>query len=1579
MGFLKCDFKLATLAFAVLAAAPARAVVSSTASSSGPYPCDGNQTAFSVGFRFLAAEHLIVKKTNAAGETTLALGADYAVTGAGGTSGTVTLTGGSKCGSGYTLTIARQIPLTQPTPFSTQGSFSPKAHETAFDRLTMISQQLGQQITTIPVGAQGPAGPAGPPGPAGDPGGPAGPPGPAGADGAPGPAGPTGPPGPQGDLGPVGPTGATGASGASGPTGPQGPPGATGGTGATGPQGPMGPGLNWKGPWSSAQAYVVGDAVTHSDSNNYVCKSPVGPTASDPPSDLTHWAVLASIAGPQGPSGPPGPPGDVGPTGPSGAVGPAGPTGATGPQGPQGPQGSAGPLGPAGPQGPAGGTGIFWQDRTHLAPYPNACAWHVDKFVCTSGATSPDGVAWTAHTPPAGAWQAIASNGTSLVMLGVGIATSSTDGLTWTTRTNPLGINYGFGAGAAALVAAGSTFVALSGDRAITSPDGATWTAHPVYSLVWKGLAWNGTSLTAVGCDFILATCRGVMTSSDGGATWINRGSNLLPSGFQAAGVAWSTSASRWVAISSTGDWSVSLNTTGTAWSASGALPKNASGAKLYSAIGSYNELLIAAGSGVLATSNGGDVWTFRAVPESVTATQVVVGQNKIIATSAAASYLASGEGVETTAGAAAPPTSTTVLNVLDHGAKGDGTTPDDAAIAATVAALPASGGVVYLPAGSYLLNAPVEVTRSNVRFQGDGAGKTTLVQAAGMTSSSAHAVRFWDPTVGTSRALTVDTAVGDTWLRVAASDAASFAAGDYVLVRSLKIADFESGGKFVGEIHRLRGLDATNGVLDLEDALSDGYTTADKASVIKITMVENVGMADLSVRHAATPPVTTIGTAAVVCRNCRGARFERLYVHDVFNTGIDLTSCLDTTVSDSRIEDVRPSSSNTVYYGVWVASASRNITLRGNNFSRMRHSTTTGTHGNSSVRAVTISAYTAGTTTLTLSADPTTGCSAPNCAQVGDIITQAVGSPSTQVGAIITAISGTTLTLDRSTSAFAGGGAGATIYRPSTDAIEGVQRGVLVTGNTSYASTTGHYDTHAPAEGVSFVGNAAYGAWPEGAPIALSNSAWKGNVYCIQARADKTVMSHNLCQFTRGGIMLFAKEAQDIAITSNVLRDIVSSHYTTFLATPISNDAASVTVRDVRGFNSTVNANGDVVNYITVGGVVVGCTGYNAGTNQLTGCAAGLLAAPAATPVTTWHSSTSGNLACTGNGTPSTCCSGIRSGTCTNSLLGGDGIYFDSAMRGTGVLVANNVIVNTDKACISSGGNQNQISIIGNICKKNAQRVSASAIRIADGSRIDVSLNRIEDMGGTSAPIDLNTTGDYHRVTNNYLFNNASTTIKAPGANSIVRDNFGVGDAGASRPSTSSTPIPIAPNTTIAPGLSAAAGTGQATVDDNVTYTFDAPASVMIRKGVVHEIFFKSNSWLLPGTYLGPNPNASVSPGKQNNNTSDWIGYSCPAPMCGGEVRTVFHVEKGDALRVVYNTYNDSQWSNGVALKIGDHRRRKDASGGDNGHRYEVIGAGTTGASEPTWPTDGGTVLDGGVTWRDQGVKAPEIYIWWN
>jgi hypothetical protein len=110
------------------------------------YTGNGSTTVFSFTFRIFAASDLVVTKADADGvETVLTLNTDYTVTGVGSYSGgTVTIS--PALSSDYSLTIQRVLPLTQETDLRNQGQFFAETHEDVFDRMSMINQQLQEQL-----------------------------------------------------------------------------------------------------------------------------------------------------------------------------------------------------------------------------------------------------------------------------------------------------------------------------------------------------------------------------------------------------------------------------------------------------------------------------------------------------------------------------------------------------------------------------------------------------------------------------------------------------------------------------------------------------------------------------------------------------------------------------------------------------------------------------------------------------------------------------------------------------------------------------------------------------------------------------------------------------------------------------------------------------------------------------------------------------------------------------------------------------------------------------------------------------------------------------------------------------------------------------------------------------------------------------------------------------------------------------------------------------------------------------------------------------------------------------------------
>lgn len=111
------------------------------------YAGDDVTTAFAFPFRFFADSDLqVFLLVNATGvETLQTLTTHYSVSNNGDeTGGTVTMV--TEPATGETLTILRGIPQTQGTDYAANDPFPAKTHEDALDRLTLLVQQLQEEL-----------------------------------------------------------------------------------------------------------------------------------------------------------------------------------------------------------------------------------------------------------------------------------------------------------------------------------------------------------------------------------------------------------------------------------------------------------------------------------------------------------------------------------------------------------------------------------------------------------------------------------------------------------------------------------------------------------------------------------------------------------------------------------------------------------------------------------------------------------------------------------------------------------------------------------------------------------------------------------------------------------------------------------------------------------------------------------------------------------------------------------------------------------------------------------------------------------------------------------------------------------------------------------------------------------------------------------------------------------------------------------------------------------------------------------------------------------------------------------------
>lgn len=75
-------------------------------------------------------------------------------------------------------------------------------------------------------------------------------------------------------------------------------------------------------------------------------------------------------------------------------------------------------------------------------------------------------------------------------------------------------------------------------------------------------------------------------------------------------------------------------------------------------------------------------------------------------------------------------------INVLDYGASGNGTDDNTTAFTNALTAL-SSGGTLYIPAGTYIVNSQITVPYGNIKIEGEGIGNTIVKIKANFTDQT--------------------------------------------------------------------------------------------------------------------------------------------------------------------------------------------------------------------------------------------------------------------------------------------------------------------------------------------------------------------------------------------------------------------------------------------------------------------------------------------------------------------------------------------------------------------------------------------------------------------------------------------------------------------------------------------------------------------------------------------------------------------------------------------------------------------------------------------------------------------------
>lgn len=124
--------------------------ISSATRKSGPYTGNNVTTTFSFAFKVFSQSEVVLVRTDlSAVETTLALSTDYTVTlnadQSASPGGSITLLAGPLA-TGFLLTITSNVQALQPVVLTNSGGFYPSIINDEFDRLTILLQQVAEQV-----------------------------------------------------------------------------------------------------------------------------------------------------------------------------------------------------------------------------------------------------------------------------------------------------------------------------------------------------------------------------------------------------------------------------------------------------------------------------------------------------------------------------------------------------------------------------------------------------------------------------------------------------------------------------------------------------------------------------------------------------------------------------------------------------------------------------------------------------------------------------------------------------------------------------------------------------------------------------------------------------------------------------------------------------------------------------------------------------------------------------------------------------------------------------------------------------------------------------------------------------------------------------------------------------------------------------------------------------------------------------------------------------------------------------------------------------------------------------------------
>jgi len=277
-------------------------------------------------------------------------------------------------------------------------------------------------------------------------------------------------------------------------------------------------------------------------------------------------------------------------------------------------------------------------------------------------------------------------------------------------------------------------------------------------------------------------------------------------------------------------------------------------------------------------------------------------------------------------------------FNIKAYGAAGNGSNATVALNAAIDAAFAAGGGKVFLPIGTYALDAIS--LKANVEIV--GAGRATVLSQA----SDNYMLQSADFT-GAEVALTANAVAGDSAITLSSSDAATLAKGDYCILGSTEAVVNSTTGATYGEWVRVFSVSGTT--VNLYGRVQRSYSTANTATVRKVTLLTGVAISNLRLTNP-VPGTRTRG--AILLRYVYDPQVKNVWIDGFDGRGVELVHVVAGLVDGLWTRDLTDDGTR---FGYGVAAFGAHSGLRVNNIhgDKVRHVFTTGGAGSAGAKGI--------------------------------------------------------------------------------------------------------------------------------------------------------------------------------------------------------------------------------------------------------------------------------------------------------------------------------------------------------------------------------------------------------------------------------------------------------------------------------------------------------------------------------------------------------------------------------------------------------------------------------------------------